>query len=109
MSFEFEEFSPENLVAWADSMADKATERMEPSERTEVMRVITHALLEAGILSVDRPGAEDASFQVAGQLLYICRLLPKIFPLAYHDAEIEVTLANRRDDVEESFRRSLEL
>lgn len=102
-------FTPESMVEWAEQMADEALEKMDAEGRIQCIRQVTAALLEYGILDAD-PTDPRASFDAAAQVLYICKLIPKVFPQAYNETEAELGQTEMaREKTIESLRRSFEL
>ena len=78
------------------------------------MRSVVNAFLDNGVLDVqDLMESRVASFEAAAQTLYICHLIPLLFPAAYKVAEqhmdIEHKIEDDKDDVIESLYRSFDL
>lgn len=108
MTFE-DGFTPESMVEWAEEMAEEAIEKMDAEGRIQCIRQVTGALLEYGILDAS-PSDPRASFEVAAQVLYICKLIPKIFPQAYNETEVELGQEEMtRERNIESLKRSFNL
>jgi len=103
-----EEFSPQKLIDLAESMVDENIEDMSQQLMMDVIRDVAGAFYKHGIIEIDR---EDptSSIQAAMELLYLCKLIPRIFPSAYSLASVEVDLAKDKDAVVEGLKRSFEL
>lgn len=103
------EFTPEAMVSWALDMAHESALKMTQQERVALIRVVVKALVEAGI--IDDPGeCKEQSFELAVNALYICGLMPMVFPAAYKAAEVQVEeMQGQRLDNIEHLKRSFEL
>jgi len=103
-----EEFSPQKLIHLAESMVDENIEDMSQQLMIDVIRDVAGAFCKHGIIKV---GPEDptGSIQAAMEMLYLCILIPRIFPSAYSLASVEVNLVKDKDAVVEGLKRSFEL
>ena len=103
-----EDFAPEQLVDMATEMAERQIDEMNYAEKVACIRDVVAAFSKAGILTAD-PEGPDQSVEAAMQTLYICKLIPAIFPSAYNMASVEVDIKNRKDSVIDALNRSFNL
>lgn len=103
-----EEFAPEQMVDMASDLAEEQIEAMSQSDKVDCIRDVVAAFNEAGILSAD-PASPTHSIQAAMQVLYICKLIPAIFPSAYNTASVEIDIQNDKESVINSLNRSFDL
>lgn len=103
-----EEFNPQKLIDLAESMVDENIEDMSHGLMVDVIRDVVDAFYKHGLIEMD-PEDPTGSIHAAMQVLYICKLIPRIFPSAYNLASVEVDLAKDKDAVVEGLNRSFEL
>ena len=103
-----EEFNPQKLVDLAESMVDENIEDMSHQLMVDVIRDVVDAFYKHGLIEMD-PEDPTGSIHAAMQVLYVCKLIPKIFPTAYNLAAIEVDMARDKDAVVDALKRSFEL
>ena len=99
-------FTPEAMVEWALDMAHESALKLTQEERLSLIRVVVKAFVEAGIIHDPGPTKEQ-SFELAANALYICGLVPMVFPAAYKTTE--QGLDGQRLDNIEHLKRSFEL
>lgn len=94
------------MVEWALDMAHESALKITQQERLSLIRVVVKAFTEAGIIHDPGPSKEQ-SFELAANALYICGLVPMVFPAAYKATE--EGLDGKRLDNIEHLKRSFEL
>ena len=103
-----EEFVPEQMVDMATDMAEAQVDIMSQEEKVGCIRDVVNAFEGAGLLSAD-PSSPTHSIEAAMQMLYICKLIPAIFPSAYKTASVEIDIQNDKESVIDSLNRSFDL
>lgn len=103
-----EDFAPEQMVDMATEMADKQIDAMSQEDKVACIRDVVAAFEGAGLLAAD-PSSPTHSIEAAMQVLYICRLIPAIFPSAYNTVSVEIDIQNDKESVIDSLKRSFEL
>ena len=109
-----EEFDPQEIVDWAKWQAQEAASETDHESAVEAMRSVVDAFMTSGLLDVEHLSeSPTASFEAAAHTLYICHLIPLLFPGAYKVAEqhvgIEHKIEDDKDDIIESLHRSFDL
>lgn len=108
------EFNPQDVVDWAKKEAEKLAPEMDYDSAVQAMRSVVEAFIQKGILDIDSlKESPTAPFEAAAQTLYVCHLIPLLFPVAYAVAEkhteIEHKIEDGKDDVIQSLYRSFDL
>ena len=109
-----DEFDPQEIVDWTGQQALEAASELDHESAVEAMRSVVNAFLANGLLDVEELAeSPTASFEAAAHTLYICQLIPLLFPGAYRVAEkhmdIEHKIEDDKADVLNSLRRSFDL
>lgn len=97
-------FTPEAMVEWAMDMAAESATKITQEERLALLRVVVQAFVEAGVIHDPGPKREQ-SFELAANALYICSLVPMVFPAAYKEVETgpEAQRLSRIEHLKRSF------
>ena len=109
-----EDFNPQDIVDWAAEQAYEAASDIDHEAAVEAMRSVVNAFLVSGLLDVEElADSPTGSFEAAAHTLYICQLIPLLFPGAYRVAEhhmgIESQIEDDKEDVINSLYRSFDL
>ncbi|WGL30480.1 hypothetical protein SCRES2_gp58 [Synechococcus phage S-CRES2] len=102
------EFEPQILIDLAESIAKESAETLDYQDAIEVIQLVVKAFWDAGLLEND-PSSSTESVEAALQVLYICKLIPKVFPGAYNRASIEIDAKKNKDDIVKALNRSIKL
>lgn len=102
------EFEPQILVDLAESIAKESAETLDYQDAVEVIQQVVKAFWDAGLLE-NNPSSSTESVEAALQVLYICKLIPEVFPAAYSRASIEVDAKKNKDDIVKALNRSIKL
>jgi hypothetical protein len=73
------EFEPQSLVDLAESLAKESVETLEYQDAIEIIQQVVKAFWDAGLLEKN-PDSPAESIEAALQVLYICKLVPEVFP-----------------------------